>query len=138
MIAPARAQRAERQRGNPDMTKSPKGTGWGVTFAHAFCAKFKCHEQEFERLLFRRSLNWHAKPVAFLMRPRWRRAFFKEDFDVIHEVGRTRSYELFIAELNYFYGRNQRDTNWVRSIFGLRVSAKKLLALQRRLFAAET
>jgi hypothetical protein len=52
-------------------------------------------------------------------------------------VGQATNLGEFRAELNRFYGRNLRDKSWVRTPFLLRVSAKKILKIKKRIGFAE-
>lgn len=82
--------------------------------------------------MFWRGLFRHALPLALLIR-RFNPEFFAEDLDLIREVGATTSQELFKNEINYFFGRNLRDRNWLRSTFRIRVSGNRLIRMRRRL-----
>ena len=87
-----------------------------------------------ERQLFTRCLHRHARPFApllALLRPE----FFREDEGFICDLATARSREEVLTELNRFYGRNVRDRNWLRKLFSLRVSGKRVQRLSRQLFS---
>lgn len=64
-----------------------------------------------------------------------RPGFFREDEGFICDLATARSREEVLTELNRFYGRNVRDRNWLRKLFSLRVSGKRVQRLSRKLFA---
>ncbi len=63
--------------------------------------------------------------------------FFREDTDFIRDVGTATSRGEVICELNRFYGRNMRDRNWLRRVFFLRLSGKRVLRIYRELARAD-
>jgi hypothetical protein len=106
---------------------------WPKTFQTAFCEHFGCTPNRYESELLRRGLFRHAVPLACLIR-RFKPQFFVEDLDLIREVGKMTSPELFKNEVNYFYGRNLRHKNWLRSAFRIRISGSRMLRIRRRVF----
>jgi hypothetical protein len=105
-------------------------------FQEIYCEFFKCPQEDFQMKVFWSCLYLHAVPVAsFLLRRN--PDFFREDLDFIREVGQATTLGEFRAELNRFYGRNLRDKSWLRKPFLLRVSAKKILKLKKRIRFAE-
>lgn len=106
---------------------------WPKTFREAVCDCFGCQPDDYERKVFWRCMHRHALPIAFLIY-RVEPGFFREDFDLIREVGRVRNPVMFTTELNYFHGRNARDRSWLRTDFYIRVSGKRLLNLKNRIF----
>jgi len=85
---------------------------------------------DYESLLFRKALFRHAIPLAAWVRARDPQ-FFRDDIDLIREVGVMRSPELFRQEINYFFGRNQRNRSWFRKLFRVRLSGKRLIRIER-------
>ncbi|MBI4657812.1 MAG: hypothetical protein HY735_02995 [Verrucomicrobia bacterium] len=104
---------------------------WSRNFREAYCAAFACQPEEYERSVFWKSLYRHALPVAAVLY-RSSPGFFKEDFDLLRELGKLSDPALFKSELNFFYGRNVRDKNWFRRAFRIRVSAKRLIRLKEQ------
>jgi len=98
---------------------------WPQTFKEAYCEKFHCREADYEMEVFRRCLYRHALPLSSFILSR-NPKFFQEDFDLIREIGNIDHADTFRSEINFFYGRNLRDKNWVRRIFRIRLSAKRL------------
>lgn len=105
---------------------------WKRPFREAFCLRFDFPPDRYETALFWRSLHRHALLPALLLYRR-RPEFFEEDFALVREVASARDNKLFVNELNFFYGRNLRDKNWVRKTFAIRISAKRLLRLKKQL-----
>lgn len=110
------------------------GSGWNKTFKEAFCHRYGYPLHQYESAVFWRCLYLHALPIAFLLH-RWKPQFFAEDFDFINEIGKIADPDLFRNELNFFYGRNRRDRNWIRRSFAIRVSARRLVRLKNRVFS---
>jgi hypothetical protein len=107
---------------------------WPKNFKEAFCERYRCSPDMYENQVFWRCLYRHALPVAALIY--WfNPEFFKEDFDLIREIDKMNSPEVFRSELNFFYGRNLRDKSWIRRTFYIRLSAKRLLKLKNELFS---
>jgi hypothetical protein len=112
--------------------KTPQSV-WPHSFKEGFCQLYCYKPKDYERAVFWRCLYRHSLPLAavlYSLKPE----FFREDFDFIREVGNITSGEMFKAELNFFYGRNVREKNWLRRIFAIRVSAKRMLKLKNRIF----
>lgn len=115
------------------VSMQPKTLLWPKGFKEAFCERYRCSPEMYERRVFWRSLYRHAVPLAALIY--WLKPeFFKEDFDLIRELDRMNNPEIFRSELNFFYGRNMRDRNWIRRTFYIRLSAKRILKLKNELF----
>jgi hypothetical protein len=123
--APSRTMRAR--------PAEPVEAEWPRSFRHACCDWFGCTEAGYESALFWQCLFRHALPIAWIIR-RFEPGFFREDFDLIHEVGAMTRPEIFRSEVNYFYGRNLRCKRWLRRVLRVRISGGRLLRLQRQLF----
>lgn len=106
---------------------------WPRTFQDAFCEKYCCASEDYETEVFWHCLYRHSLPVAWWIFKR-DPDFFREDFDLIREVGTMSNPETFRSEVNFFYGRNLRDKNWIRRVFFIRISAKRLIKLKKRIF----
>jgi hypothetical protein len=102
------------------------------SFQRAFCEHFQCAPEAYAQRVFWACLYAHARPAAALLL-RSRPAFFREDLAFIGDLAGARSRAEVINELNRFYGRNLRDKNWVRRTFAIRISAKRVLRLYRKL-----
>jgi hypothetical protein len=106
---------------------------WPKSFKHAYCEKFGCPDEAYETEVFWRGLYRHALPFAWWIYPK-NAEFFQEDIDLIREVGFMNNPDTFRSEINFFYGRNLRDRNWLRRTFCIRLSAKRLLKLKNEVF----
>jgi hypothetical protein len=106
------------------------------SFQSAFCDHFGCAPEEYVHGLFWRCLYRHARPVAALLL-RSRPAFFEEDFAFARDLAAAGTRREVINELNRFFGRNQRDKNWMRKTFAIRISGKRVLRLYRELSRSE-
>jgi hypothetical protein len=105
------------------------------TFREAFCEKFGC-ARDFPECAFRQSLHLHARCLAPLIRV-FSPDFFKEDLEAIVEMGNARTLWAFVGDINYLHGRHQRDRNWWRKKFLLRVSGRKLRQIGDTIFAEQ-
>lgn len=103
------------------------------TFQILFCRMKGCPPGEFQRRVFRKALNRHAVPFVRVLES-LNPDFFREDYEFIRDVGASVSRDEVVGELNRFFGRNLRDRNWLRRVFGLRVSGWRLLRLWDRVW----
>jgi hypothetical protein len=103
-------------------------------FKSLFCQRFGCLNEDYEETLFWKCLHRHAIPFALILR-KIDPEFFREDFDFIRELGHATSRDEVIGELNRFYGRNVRDQSWTRKHLFIRISGKRVLKIQRQVFA---
>ena len=101
-------------------------------FRELFCQKHGLSPDEFQRELFWRCLFRHSIPFVFLL-VRWNRDIFREDFDLVRELGSTVSRGEVVTELNRFYGRNRRVGGFWRNVCRFRVSGKRVLNVYRAL-----
>ncbi|MBI4659717.1 MAG: hypothetical protein HY735_12825 [Verrucomicrobia bacterium] len=106
---------------------------WPKTFKQAYCEKFHCLEEAYEKEVFWRCLYRHALPFAASIY-RKKPEFFREDFDLIREVGNMEDADTFRSEINFYYGRNIRERNWLRRKLCIRLSAKRLMKLKNDVF----
>jgi hypothetical protein len=89
--------------------------------------------EQYEQRVFWRCLHRHALPLAALIR--WVDPdVFQQDFDFIREIGSVQDAKVFQVEVDRFYGSNVRDKSWIRGIFRIRISGKRLMRLKRRVF----
>jgi hypothetical protein len=106
---------------------------WPRTFKEAYCDYFRCRPDRFEKSLFRRGLNPHARPLALLIR--WFAPdYFREDLALIRELGEIKNPSLFNYELNVFKGRIQRENKWLKRTCLIRVSGRRLARIRTRIF----
>lgn len=108
-------------------------SSWPKTFKEAFCERFRCPPERYEQSVFWRCLHRHAIPVAMLIR--WiNPEVFREDFDLIREIGGMNDPFLFRGEVDYFHGRNVRHDGLLRRYLRVRVSGRRVLKLKDALF----
>jgi hypothetical protein len=103
-------------------------------FRQLFCEATGCRPADFERRMFSRCLFRHA--VAFKWLIRNKEEFFREDLEMLRDIGSARNTPEVISELNRFYGRNRRDKSILRTQFFVRISGKRVLRVYRDLAAA--
>ena len=107
-----------------------------MEFRQLFSQKSGTDADQFERKLFYKCLFRHAVPFAWLLK-KMNPDFFREDFEMLRDVATARNTEEVICELNRFYGRNARDKSFLRPLFYLRISGKRVLRLYRSLTREE-
>ena len=103
-----------------------------MEFRQLFSQKSGTAAEHFERKLFYKCLFRHALPFAWVLE-RLSPNFFREDFEMLRDVATARNTDEVICELNRFYGRNARDKSFLRPLFYLRISGKRVLRIYRSL-----
>lgn len=103
-----------------------------MEFRQLFSQKSGIAAEQFERKLFYKCLFRHALPFAWLLE-KMSPNFFREDFEMLRDVATARNTDEVICELNRFYGRNARDKSFLRPLFYLRISGKRVLRIYRSL-----
>jgi hypothetical protein len=101
-----------------------------------FCQRFNCPASDFEARAFRKSLYWHARwlaPVVRLLKPK----FFAEDFEFLRHLGDATSVEAAEAALLNYREVSLNHTSFWRVGLKLRVSSRKAFRLVRELLATE-
>ena len=116
-------------------TTARKGlaTRWPKTFGSAFCERFACAPEKYERRLFWRALPRHAIAVAvplLLLRP----SFFDADFRLLSDLRDCGGRKQFDAALSDFAYRNHMGRSALRVVFRVRVSGRRLLKVACDLF----
>lgn len=104
------------------------------TFRVAFCARAQCEDSAFEGTLFWRGLYRHAVPLAFLIRcvaPR----FFRDDDELIRQLGRDRSIEEIADDIEHFEYGNRVRPHWLRTGLRIHLNPQRIEALARRCLA---
>jgi hypothetical protein len=104
-----------------------------MSFQEAYCRIHNCLPGDYEEKLLWQCLYRHALPVLVFL-PASDSTFFKEDYELIREIGPVRDPEIFEMELNRFHGRNIRDKNWIRRALLIRISGKRLIGIKNRIF----
>jgi len=99
-----------------------------VTFQEAFCARFHCPAAQFHERAFRRCLYSHAVPIAPVLR-RLAPAFFREDLQLIQQIGLDRDLEEVDAALSDFQYVNRARQHWLRTGLKIRLSGRRVREL---------
>lgn len=108
-------------------------TAWPTTFGNAFCERFACPPENYERRLFWRALHRHALALAvplLLLRP----SFFDIDFRLLSELTTCRNWRQLYSALSDFSYRNRMSGSALRLVFRVRVSGGRLLKVAMDLF----
>jgi hypothetical protein len=99
------------------------------TFRKAFCEKYGCPEEAFEKRIFwqclyRRSilLTW----LIYIFSPK----YFWWDFQAIRSLGSAQSEQEFLHAINRLWGLTQKGGSPLRNFFRVRLSGNKLIALR--------
>jgi len=102
---------------------------WPKTFREAFCERFNCPAEEFERRVFWRCLHRRSLPLAWLVYV-LRRQYFALDFQTIRQLAVSRSPQEFRGELESFRYEYQMRGGVLRDL-RVRISGKRLISLLR-------
>jgi hypothetical protein len=105
-----------------------------VPFKSLFCQKFKCPPEDYEERVFRKSLYWHARLLAPVMRA-IQPAFFVEDFNFIRYLGDALDARQAKVDVLDFKDTDRKNWRLLHTGFRLRVSHRKARRLAFRLFA---
>lgn len=99
------------------------------TFRERYCAHFGLRNEEFETHLFLRGLNFHARPLRWLLNllP----DYFSADHDFVRSVGDLRSRRFFHAEAGE-YSTHALNRGILRRWLFLRVSAERVRLIMER------
>ncbi len=105
------------------------------TFRRAYCDLFGCSDEAFDRHLFWRSLYRRSLPWAALI---WmvHREFFRRDLRTIQQLGICTSPDEFRSELKAFDYENKSNRGFVRCTCRVRISVKRLLAIEKIISAS--
>lgn len=99
-----------------------------LNFRDAYCQKYGCTPEAFEKRLFWHSLHTLAKPIAPLVLM-LNRDFFQPDFEAIKHLGNSTNRLNFVSELDAFFYQNRTSKSAFRGLLKLRISGKKLMAM---------
>jgi hypothetical protein len=107
-----------------------------MTVAEAYCARHQCPPSRYEERVFRECLYSHAAPFAsflFTLSPKR----FREDRQVIHQVGLARTLDEIDAALSDFHYVNHSRPDWLRTSLKIRVSGRKVRVMATSLLEME-
>ncbi len=96
---------------------------WTKTFREAFCARFACAAENYERRVFWRALHRRCLPLAALiyaLAPR----YFELDLQAIRQLGLATSSAEFRAEIDSFRSDYRMSRHWLKNSQRLRIRAR--------------
>lgn len=100
------------------------------SFKQIYCRKYRCPDNGFSRMIFRRSLHWHAIPVWWALAVTGS-GFFDFDLELINVVGRARTMQEVNEEIRD-HTTDHRSRNWWRKVGRIRVSTQRVRKLARQ------
>jgi hypothetical protein len=101
---------------------------WVKSFREAFCERFACPPEEFEKRVLRRALYRRSRPLSALLYS-WNPRFFDLDLRTIRQLGLARSSEEFRAEIDSFRFESRMQRGFLKRTLRLRISGKRLMRL---------
>ena len=106
---------------------------WPSTFAQAYCVKYDCKPDSFEKEIFNR-----CSPLSFRLAMKcincFKPYFFRDDREVIRRCGKADSSSSFYDEIEDFNYVVKRDGGFLRYSLGMHVSIPKIKRLKADLF----
>jgi hypothetical protein len=115
------------------VNSSPGATG--REFRIAFCQKYRCAPEQFERAVLRRCFPWWSRlPGAVLLglNPR----IFRRELSLIARLGEAQNASQVRQELEGYAYENARDRSFRTESLGLRLSRRRFVRLMRRVLPA--
>jgi hypothetical protein len=99
-----------------------------MDFCAAFCEKFQCSVEDFDKQVFWKSLYRHALPfAAFLC---WaNREFFQPDLDLIRSLASTTTLSEVKAEASFIRHDQRMQDGFLRRTLRIRISGRRLMNL---------
>jgi hypothetical protein len=101
---------------------------WANSFREAFCQRFACSPEEFEKRVLWRALYRRSLPLSALVYS-WNQRFFDLDLRTIRQLGLARSSEEFRAEIESFRFESRMQRGFLKRTLRLRISGKRLMQL---------
>ena len=101
---------------------------WANSFREAFCQRFACPAEEFEKRVLWRGLYRRSLPLSALVYS-WNPRYFDLDVRTIRQLGLTRSSEEFRAEIDSFRFESRMQRGFLKRTLRLRISGKRLMQL---------
>jgi hypothetical protein len=108
-----------------NLESDSRGEFRGEDFKTIFCRSHRCKPADYEQLCFVKNLFPHARLCVWLFHSK-REIVFREDFELLRELASVTCPDTFRYEVNRFYGRNIREKSWLRRVFKIRLSGKKI------------
>lgn len=104
-----------------------------MSFAEAFCERYNCRSEAYERSVLWRCLACRMTLLGRLI-DLTLPEFFADDREAIRRLGAARSAREFLDELDDLDYVSRRQGGFLRLRAGVRVSVRRLDRLQARLF----
>lgn len=105
------------------------------TFAELYCEQHGLSIDAYARTVLRKTLYWHARPLAPLINF-VSSEYFAPDRDFVEDVGRLRHYHEFIG-CGLDFSHHPENRGFLRSVLRLRVSTEKMRVLAKSLLRAK-
>lgn len=105
------------------------------TFRAAFCRRYRCRDEQFEKAVLRRCfppLSRYMGAIFLAVSP----GSFEREMAVIRRLGNVGNESSVRGELDGYAYENQRDKRARTQTFGLRLSRRRFLRVWRETFAA--
>jgi hypothetical protein len=99
-----------------------------MDFRAAFCEKFRCSMEDFDKRVFWKCLYRHALPfAAFLC---WtNRKFFQPDLELIRSLASTTTFSEVKAEASFIRHDQRMQDGFLRGTLRIRISGRRLADL---------
>lgn len=95
-----------------------------ITFQEIYCTRHRLSPDDFEAVLFRRSLYWHVRPWHWVLTWLWKDYFLADKELVRHAAEACSLRELKRDVVDY--GTHYRNRGFLRRVLRLRVSAGRV------------
>jgi hypothetical protein len=106
-----------------------------IDFRAAFCERYRCSMEDFDRRVFWKCLYRHALPLAAFLC--WtNREFFQPDIDLIHSLASTTTFSEVRAEASFIRHDQRMQSGFLRGTLRIRISGRRLAALACRTLSA--
>ena len=103
------------------------------SFQDLFCERFRCPPSDFERRVFAKTLYWHAKPLALLLKVFFPN-FFTEDLKFLRHLGQSMDLTDSRVDVQNYHDANRGHPGLLRTELRIRVSGGKAYRLACELF----
>jgi hypothetical protein len=99
-----------------------------LDFRSAFCKKFQCSMQDFDKRVFWKCLYRHAVPLAACLY--WtKREFFQPDLELIRSLASTTTFSEVRAEASFIRHDQRMQEGFLRGTLRIRISGRRLANL---------
>ena len=91
----------------------------------AFCARYRCSPENFERKAFRKGLPFHATMLCSLLGGR-NHARFQNDLEILRTIGEASDLDQLNRALDEMWSLNEMNRDWFRKLLRLRLSTERI------------